>query len=247
MHQFFVESHQIGKEYIMITGEDVKHIQTVLRMKPGEEVRISDGEGGDYFCEIETVKTEEVRARILEKPAQSTELPSRIFLFQAIPKGERMEYVIQKAVELGVHEIIPVEMKYCVVRLDGKKKEKKRERWQAVAKSAAKQAKRSRIPQVRRVMSYQEAVDYALKCDYCLVPYENEAGMSGTRAFLDRLEPGKDISVLIGPEGGFSQEEIDFVRSKMDVVSLGKRILRTDTAAITVMSMLMLEIEMKEE
>lgn len=247
MHQFFVDSGQIGKEYITITGDDVKHIGNVLRMKPGEEIRISDGEGADFFCEIEEVTAEEVRAKILQKPAENTELPNRIFLFQALPKGERMEYVIQKAVELGVHEIIPVEMKYCVVRLDEKKKAKKRDRWQAIAESAAKQAKRSRIPQVHPVMSYQDAVAYAKECDYCLVPYENERGMAGTREALNKIETGKDISVIIGPEGGFSNEEIEMVRQDMDVISLGKRILRTDTAAITVMSMLMLEIEMKEE
>ena len=113
MHQFFVDREQIGTEYITITGEDVKHIKNVLRMKEGEEVRISDGAGGDFFCTIEKVTSEEVLAKILPKEAGNTELPNRIFLFQAVPKGERMEYVIQKAVELGVYEIIPVEMKYC--------------------------------------------------------------------------------------------------------------------------------------
>lgn len=246
MHQFFVENDQIGKEYITINGEDVKHIGNVLRMKPGEEIRISDGEGRDFFCEIEEVTSEKVLAKILEKPAEHTELPNRIFLFQAIPKGERMEYVIQKAVELGVYEIIPVEMKYCVVKLDEKKKAKRRERWQAIAKSAAKQAKRSRIPQIHPVMSYSDAVEYAGNCEICLVPYENERGMAATREALDKLEPGRDISVMIGPEGGFAKEEIEMVRQDMDVISLGRRILRTDTAAITVMSMLMLELEMKE-
>lgn len=247
MHQFFVDREQIGTEYITITGEDVKHIKNVLRMKEGEEVRISDGVGGDFFCTIEKVTSEEVLAKILPKEAGNTELPNRIFLFQAVPKGERMEYVIQKAVELGVYEIIPVEMKYCVVRLDDKKKEKKRERWQAIAKSAAKQAKRSRIPEIHPVMSYDKAVEYAKNCQLCLVSYENERGMKGTREVLKKIEPGMDISVMIGPEGGFSEEEIEMVREEMEVLSLGKRILRTDTAAITVMSMLMLEIEMKEE
>ena len=132
MHQFFVDREQIGTEYITITGEDVKHIKNVLRMKEGEEVRISDGAGGDFFCTIEKVTSEEVLAKILPKEAGNTELPNRIFLFQAVPKGERMEYVIQKAVELGVYEIIPVEMKYCVVRLDDKKKEKKRQSPQTI-------------------------------------------------------------------------------------------------------------------
>ncbi|MCI8327574.1 MAG: 16S rRNA (uracil(1498)-N(3))-methyltransferase [Lachnospiraceae bacterium] len=247
MYQFFVEDEQIEKEYVTIVGDDVRHIGNVLRMRPGEEIRISNGKGMDFFCEIAEVTADSVKAKILERTAEDTELPNRILLFQAIPKGERMEYVIQKAVELGVYEIIPVEMKYCVVRLDEKKKEKKRERWQAIAKSAAKQAKRSRIAQIHSVMSYREAIEYARQCEYCLVPYENERGMSATREVLNRIETGKDISVIIGPEGGFSEEEIELARQDMDVISLGKRILRTDTAAVTVMSMLMLEIEMKRE
>ena len=158
-----------------------------------------------------------------------------------------MELIIQKAVELGAYEIIPVETKRCVVKLDGKKAAKKVERWQQIAESAAKQSKRSKIPEVHTVMSFKEAVVYAKQQDMILVPYENERGMEATREALKKVKPGQSISVFIGPEGGFSEEEIEMVREEMEVLSLGKRILRTDTAAITVMSMLMLEIEMKEE
>lgn len=269
LYQFFVDDAQIhrkdaqihqdetgmaidgtghgGLGEIVITGDDVRHIRNVLRMRPGEEIRISNGKGADYFCEIATISEESVTARILERPAEGTELPSRIFLFQAIPKGERMEYVIQKAVELGVHEIIPVEMRYCVVKLTPEKKKKRVERWQAIARSAAKQAKRSRIPVVHPVMGYEEAIAYAKTCDLCLVPYESEHGMQGTREALRRIAPGMDISVIIGPEGGFSEEEIALAKEEMHILSLGRRILRTDTAAITVMSMLMLAIEMRRE
>ena len=118
MHHFFVDPSSIEEGIVRIVGTDLNHMKNVLRMKDGEEVRISDGAGGDFFCTIEKVTSEEVLAKILPKEAANTELPNRIFLFQAVPKGERMEYVIQKAVELGVYEIIPVEMKYCVVRLD---------------------------------------------------------------------------------------------------------------------------------
>lgn len=247
MHQFFVEDENIGTEYITITGSDVNHIKNVLRMKAGEKVRISNGTGSDFFCTIERIAENSVEAQIIETKIEDTELPNRIFLFQALPKGERMEYVIQKAVELGVYEIIPVSMKYCVVKLDEKKAKKKQERWQEIAKSAAKQAKRSRIPQVKQVMSYQEAVAYASQCDVQLVPYENERGMQATKEALEDIKTDESISVMIGPEGGFAEEEIALAREKMQVLSLGKRILRTDTAAITVMSMLMLAIEMKEE
>ena len=248
MQRFFVEPHQIDRDRheIRITGNDVNHIVNVLRMKKDEELWISDKEK-EYHCVIENAGENEVLLHILYVQEPDYELQNRIYLFQGLPKADKMELIIQKAVELGVYEIIPVEMKYCVVRLDDKKKEKKRERWQAIAKSAAKQAKRSRIPEIHPVMSYNKAVEYAKNCQLCLVPYENERGMKGTREVLKKIEPGMDISVMIGPEGGFSEEEIEMVREEMEVLSLGKRILRTDTAAITVMSMLMLEIEMKEE
>lgn len=246
MHQFFIDDSQIGKEYITITGSDVNHIKNVLRMKTGEKIRVSSTSGQDFYCEIAEVADEFVQADILNEAA-STELPSKIYLFQALPKGDRMEYVIQKAVELGVYEIIPVSMKYCVVKLDEKKAANKVKRWQAISESAAKQSKRSMIPRIHPVMNFKEAVSYAGTCDLCLVPYENERGMSATAQALKKVIPGASVSVLIGPEGGFADEEIEAVRGDMEILSLGKRILRTDTAAICTMSMLMLELEQKME
>ncbi len=246
MHQFFIDDSQIGKEYITITGSDVNHIKNVLRMKTGEKIRVSSTSGQDFYCEIAEVADEFVQADILNEAA-STELPSTIYLFQALPKGDRMEYVIQKAVELGVYEIIPVSMKYCVVKLDEKKAANKVKRWQAISESAAKQSKRSMIPRIHPVMNFKEAVSYAGTCDLCLVPYENERGMSATAQALKKVIPGASVSVLIGPEGGFADEEIEAVRGDMEILSLGKRILRTDTAAICTMSMLMLELEQKME
>lgn len=247
MHQFFVEQHQIGKEYVTITGSDVNHIRNVLRMKPGEKIRVSDQQGEDYFCEIAEIGEDFVQADIVSQDQAGTELPSKLYLFQALPKGDRMETVIEKAVELGVYEIIPVAMKYCVVKLDEKKAAAKVKRWQAIAESAAKQSKRSRIPQIHPVMSFREAVTYAMQCDIRLVPYENERGMTGTKEALKKLAPGKNVSIMIGPEGGFAEEEIAAVRPDMDVISLGKRILRTDTAGICTMSLLMLELESMAE
>lgn len=247
MHQFFIDDSQIGKEYVTITGSDVNHIKNVLRMRIGEKIRVSSASGQDFYCSIAEVADEFVQADILDEEAASTELPSKIYLFQALPKGDRMEYVIQKAVELGVYEIIPVSMKYCVVKLDEKKAANRVKRWQAISESAAKQSKRSMIPQVHPVMSFKEAVSYARTCDLCLVPYENERGMSATAQALKKVVPGTSISVLIGPEGGFADGEIEEVRSDMEILSLGKRILRTDTAAICTMSMLMLDLEQKME
>ena len=154
MYQFFVENEQIdlNREQVHITGSDVNHIKNVLRMKAGERVRISNQQGRDYLAQVAKLSDQEVLLDIVSYDVASTELPSKIYLFLGIPKGERMETVIEKAVELGVYEIIPVAMKYCVVRLDEKKAAKKTARWQEIARSAAKQSKRSIIPKVHDVM-----------------------------------------------------------------------------------------------
>ncbi len=243
MHQFFIEDHQIGKEYVTITGSDVNHIKNVLRMRPGEKIRVSSSSGQDFFCEIAELGDAFVQADILDEEVPKTELSARIYLFQALPKGERMEYVIQKAVELGVYEIIPVAMKYCVVKLDENRAAKKVKRWQAISESAAKQSKRSRIPRIHPVMSYADALTYAGSCDVRLVPYENEKGMQATAEATEKLKAAGSVSILIGPEGGFAPEEIAAARENMDVISLGRRILRTDTAAVCAMSLVMLTLE----
>ena len=174
MYQFFVTEEQIGREFITITGGDVNHIKNVLRMRPGETIRVSNQKGQDYFCKISEVGKDFVQADILETGAATTELPGKIYLFQGIPKGDRMEHVIEKAVELGVYEIIPVRMRYCVVKLDDKKQQAKLKKWQALAMAAAKQSKRSLVPNIHPVMSYKEAIAYAFQSEACLIPYENE-------------------------------------------------------------------------
>lgn len=246
MHQFFVPREQEGRDFITITGQDAHHIKNVLRMKPGEIVRVSSEGGQSYTCSILELGDGFVQLDILGDALQ-TELSGRIYLFQALPKGSRMEYIVQKAVELGVYEIIPVTMKYCVVKLDEKKSREKVKRWQAVAESAAKQSKRSQIPQVHPVLNYSDAVSYAMQCDRQFVPYENERGMKATKEALEQIQAGESISVMIGPEGGFAPEEIEAVRGRMQVISLGRRILRTDTAAVTAMSLLMMHFEMVQE
>lgn len=246
MYQFFVEDDQIGADVINITGADVNHIRNVLRMKPGEQVRISNQRGRDFLCSVAALSEQEVLLNIEQRDIKSTELSSRIYLFQGIPKGERMETVIEKAVELGVYEIIPVAMKYCVVKLDEKKAQKKVARWQEIARSAAKQSKRSLIPQIHPIMGFREAAAYATQCDRCLVPYENEEGMAATRRAFEHLADAGSISVFIGPEGGFAEEEIGALRDQALVLSLGARILRTDTAAITMLSLLMMELEQEQ-
>lgn len=242
MFQFFVEPEQIQAENVIITGSDVNHIKNVLRMKAGEQVRISDNCGGDYLCEITEVASEQVELYILEK-CDNTELPVKITLFQGLPKSDKMELIIQKAVELGVSEIVPVAMKNCVVKLDEKKAKAKQNRWQAIAESAAKQSKRSIIPQIGEVISFSQAVASAKNMEVRLVPYENERGMAHTREILGKIEKGSEVAIFIGPEGGFSSPEIELVKDDMELISLGNRILRTETAGLAALAMIILTIE----
>ena len=250
MHQFFVKESQIGNTHIEICGEDVNHIRNVLRMKPGEQIRISsrqneeDGHPGrDFFCEVEQFSPETVTARILYEDHESRELPVRIYLFQGLPKGDKMEFIIQKAVELGVYEIIPVSMRNCVVKLDAKKAEHKCQRWQAIAESAAKQTRRSIIPRVSSVMTFTEASDYAKMLDVRLIPYENERGMAHTREVIGNLKKEGSLGIFIGPEGGFDPKEIEAARGQAELLSLGNRILRTETAGMTMLSILLYHLE----
>lgn len=243
MYQFFVEEEQVHSDSISITGGDVNHIKNVLRMKNGEKIRVSSKSGQAYFCHISSILDDEVIAAIDSADETGTELDNHIVLYQGLPKGDKMELIIQKAVELGVSEIVPVAMKNCVVKLDDKKAKSKVTRWQAIAESAAKQSKRSLIPEVKMPMSYKEAVAYAKELDVKLVPYENEHGMAGTKAAMEQIKKGESIAVFIGPEGGFAPEEIALVQDEMQLISLGKRILRTETAGIAALAILGYQLE----
>lgn len=243
MYQFFVEDEQVQQDRICIVGGDVNHIGHVLRMKTGEKIRISDQSGRSYFCRILEITEEEVWAQIEDTDEMGTEFSHKVYLFQGLPKSDKMELIIQKTVELGVYTVIPVAMKNCVVKLDDKKAKSKVTRWQAIAESAAKQSKRSLIPEVKMPMSYKEAVAYAKKLDVKLVPYENEHGMAGTKAAMEQIKKGESIAVFIGPEGGFAPEEIEMVRDEMQLISLGRRILRTETAGIVALAVLGYQLE----
>lgn len=246
MYHFFVDSSAIGEGKVRITGADLNHMKNVLRMKPGEAVLISDGTGKDYNCQVETYTDGEGILKILSENEDSRELPSRIWLFQGLPKSDKMEVIIQKAVELGAAGVIPVATRNAVVKLDAKKAEAKVRRWQAIAESAAKQSKRSYIPQVGMVMSLKEAFSYIeeQKFDLCMIPYELEKGMDGIKQVLGRLAPGQQIAVFIGPEGGFDEDEIRLALEKNVIpVSLGKRILRTETAGPAILALLMMKLE----
>lgn len=244
MYRFFVEKEQIGEKTIRIIGSDVNHIRNVLRMKPGEEILISDGEKKEYHCEIKTLDPEYVEALIMFVKEEGLELPSKVYLFQGLPKNDKMELIIQKAVELGVYAVVPVATKRAVVKLDDKKEAKKLVRWQSISESAAKQAKRLIIPEVMPVMSFKEAVAFSQIMDVRLIPYELAENMAYTRQVLSQIKPGQSIGIFIGPEGGFAEEEVELaLNSGMETITLGKRILRTETAGMTVLSILMYLLE----
>lgn len=230
---------------ITIKGPDVNHIKNVLRMRAGEKITAVDEAGGrKWICEIEEVSEDGVRCGILSEEEADTELSAKIFLFQGLPKGDKMELILQKAVELGCFEIIPVACRRCVVKLEEKKQRSRVQRWQSISEAAAKQSGRRIIPQVRDVMRFSQALSWAADMDVRLIPYEKAEGMTKTKEILGAVKPGQKIAVFIGPEGGFEESEIREAESAGAIpVTLGRRILRTETAAITVLSWLMYALE----
>lgn len=244
MHHFFVTPEQVSGTEAVISGSDVNHIKNVLRMKAGEQVVVRDGVSKNYLCAIEVIEAESVRLRIISADQDDTELPARLYLFQGLPKSDKMELIVQKAVELGVHEIIPVATRRAVVKLDAKKAEAKVKRWNAIAESAAKQSGRMQVPEVTGVMSLAEAFAYAGDFDCNLIPYELAEGMAGTREVLERVRPGMQVGIFIGPEGGFDVEEIERAKAMNIVpITLGRRILRTETAGLAALAVLMFQLE----
>ncbi|MBR1852793.1 MAG: 16S rRNA (uracil(1498)-N(3))-methyltransferase [Lachnospiraceae bacterium] len=275
MYQFFVDNSQIDLENktVAITGPDVNHIKNVLRMKQGEEFAVSNGQDGkEYRCAVRAYHdagedlhgdvvgwrgrmTESIQAgepwvdcelRFVKE--DSVELPVKITLFQGLPKADKLELIIQKAVELGAYRVIPVEMKRCVVKLDEKKAKAKTARWQQIAEAAAKQSKRAIIPEIAEPVSFKQALELAEKMQVKLLPYELAKGMERTRTLLETIKPGQDVAVFIGPEGGFDEAE---VRAAMDhgiePITLGRRILRTETAGMTVLAWLGYLLEGKDQ
>lgn len=245
MYQFFVSPGQIADHAVTITGGDVNHIKNVLRMKPGEEIAVSNGvDNREYRCAIEELGKNEIRCRLLFIKEDGLELPAKVYLFQGLPKADKMELIIQKAVELGVYEVIPVATKRAVVKLEPKKAAAKITRWNAIAEVAAKQSKRRIIPQVTDCMGFKQAVEYAASLDVKLIPYELSGGMAETKRLIEGIEAGQSVAVFIGPEGGFAEEEIALAKEAGIIpITLGKRILRTETAGFTVLAWLMYQLE----
>lgn len=245
MYQFFVEPEQIQDKTIVITGGDVNHIKNVLRMQPGDEIAVSNGvDGKEYRCGIAEFRDDQVICTLRFVKEDGLELPSRVYLFQGLPKADKMELIIQKAVELGAYQVIPVAMKRSVVKLDTKKAKGKLARWQAIAEAAAKQSKRRIVPEVASVMTMREAVGYARNMQVKCIPYELAEGMAHTRELIESIEPGQEVAVFIGPEGGFEESEIQLaMEAGIIPVTMGKRILRTETAGFTMLSWIMYQLE----
>ena len=245
MYQFFVSPEQIQGTKAYITGSDFNHIKNVLRMKIGEEIALSNGvDQKEYRVGIVAYTEDTVECELRFIKEDGMELPAEIYLFQGLPKGDKMELIIQKAVELGVHEIIPVSMSRCVVRLDEKKASSKLKRWQTIAEAAAKQSKRGIIPKIHEVLSFEQALSYANDMQVKMLPYELANGMEETKKVIASIRPGERIAVWIGPEGGFDKQEVSKASAcGFCPISLGKRILRTETAGMTVLSILMYHME----
>lgn len=244
MYRFFVAPEACSRDTITIEGEDYNHMKNVLRLKIGDTVTVSDGADREYICSIEEYSEGRAIVRIEDVCGSNAELPTELTLYQGYPKGDKLETIVQKAVELGAVRIVPVMMKRSVVKLDDKKAMKKVERMNAIALSAAKQSKRSVIPVVDRVMTYEEALEDAGHLDMLILPYENAEGIQRSKEILHQVRGKKSVGVLIGPEGGFDQEEVETaLKNGAECITLGHRILRTETAGMAVLSILMFELE----
>lgn len=244
MYHFFAEHENIHDTYIEIVGSDVNHLKNVLRFKEGDNLLISSGDNVDYICHISEMYDDKIIALIDSIDNVGKELPSKVYLFQGLPKGDKMELIIQKMTELGVHQIIPVAMKRSVVKLDSKKEGNKIKRWNLIAESAAKQSKRSIIPEITGVCGFKEAIEFADSLDVKLLPYECADGMSKTKNIINNIKKGQSVAIFIGPEGGFDIEELEFAKERgFEIITLGRRILRTETAGMMLMSVLMYNFE----
>ena len=254
MYDFFADSSAIGEKEIIIRGSDLNHMKNVLRLQIGEQICIhEESTGKEYRCEIAGYEKDVAHLHIMWVEEANRELPSKIYLFQGLPKGDKMELIIQKAVELGASRIVPVASKRCVVRLDEKKAQSKVKRWQAIAESAAKQSGRAVVPEVKLPVSYREAMKLSEELDVKLIPYEcadellsgtEETPMERTRNRLKTILPGQSIGIMIGPEGGLEKAEVEqSMEAGFVPVTLGKRILRTETAGLCILSVLMFQLE----
>lgn len=243
MTRLFVAPEAFRDGRVTVRSADLSHIKNVLRMRPGEQLSVSDGSGRVSLCRILSYEKDEAVLEILED-LPSHELSSRLVLFQGLPKGDKLETIIQKAVELGAAAVVPVAMKRSIAKWDVKKAEAKLTRYRAIAKAAAEQSGRDVIPEVLQCVSLSEALKEAKALDHILMPYELQEGIEGSRETVRAIRPGESVGILIGPEGGFAPEEAEeILAAGGKAVTLGKRILRTETAGMAMLSVLTFLLE----
>lgn len=252
MPKFFVKEEQIQQDEIIIQGEDVNHIQNVLRAKINDEIHIGNSQNGENFlCVIEDIKKEYILCKIKYKIEQNVESNIQVTIFQGLPKADKMEYIIQKSVELGVYDIMPIEMKRCIVKLNEKDKNKKIQRWQKISEVASKQCERDIIPNINDIKNIKNICELIENYDIVFVAYENEKEKTLKEyiknikeKYIEDKNKKIKIGVVIGPEGGLEKEEVKMLEENgAKVITLGKRILRTETVALNVLSIIMYELE----
>ena len=237
MTRFFVEPAQLAAENPILTGENAKHAK-VLRLKAGEEVLLCDGEGRECLCAVSTVGDGQIVLSALQHRASETEAQVQVSVYMAFPKADKLEHVIQKATELGAYEIVAFPSARCISKPDDKSLAKKLERWQKIAASAAEQSGRGRIPRVTTLPSYKAALERAALADKALLFYENERATTLRMAL--KSSPYKTVSLLTGPEGGLEEAEVkQALDAGLQVCTLGKRILRCETAPLCALSAVM--------
>ena len=248
MLHLFADPSDVQDELLTITGPEVNHIRNVMRLKPGEEISVSiGGDGKEYRYGIESYTEDSVLCRLRFVKDKEVELPVKVLLFQGLPKADKMDLIVQKAVELGAAEIIPVSMERCVVKLDAGKAAKKTARWQTIAESAASQSRRSIIPRILAPMSMKEAVEYAKEqTEVRVIPYELQEDDGSVKQYLESLKEGQSVSIFIGPEGGFAPGEVELAKEAgIRPISLGRRILRTETAGLAILAWLIYILEIQ--
>jgi len=247
MVRFFVNPGRIGGNVIDLDEADVRHVRSVLRMRVGDEVALCTRDEADeteYLCRLSEIGADGVKAEILARRPCRAELPAKLYLFQGLPKGDKMETIIQKSVELGVRGIVPVVTARTIVKLDPRKAPERVRRWQAIAEGAAKQSLRGLVPEVSEVLSWKDALKRAAGMDHFLIPYEKAEDIGRTRELLALVKAGESAAIFIGPEGGFEEAEIEAAcQAGAKPLTLGHRILRTETAGPAILSALMLQLE----
>lgn len=247
MPKFFVKSNQIKEDKIIITGEDVNHIKNVLRLNIDDDLQICDLDTAtNYTCGISKIENDKIECNIFNKLYSEAEANIHINIFQGIPKSDKMELIIQKCVELGVTEITPVEMKRCVVKIEDKAKTKKIDRWQKISEVAAKQCGRDRIPTINNMIKVKNICNIVSEYDIVLLAYENEKENTLKNELIklkEKTNKSLKIGIIIGPEGGLDKEEVEILKTNgAKSITLGKRILRTETVAFVLTSIIMYEL-----